>query len=154
MVEVRWRFWRLAEGADTCGGMGMVLADCSKATLKESEGTGPSKCHGKIISISSAYIWHTSARLWAWFWAATIKLIFWFPMATHSSVLAWRIPGTGEPGGLTFMGSHRVGHNWSEFAAAAVHIKVRSTLYCSLSCTVALCLKRECTYLNKKILHC
>ena len=32
-------------------------------------------------------------------------------MATHSSVLAWRIPGTGEPGGLPSMGSHRVGHN-------------------------------------------
>ena len=32
-------------------------------------------------------------------------------MATHSSVLAWRIPGTGEPGGLSSMGSHRVGHN-------------------------------------------
>ena len=32
-------------------------------------------------------------------------------MATHSSVLAWRIPGTGEPGGPLFMGSHRVGHD-------------------------------------------
>ena len=32
-------------------------------------------------------------------------------MATHSSVLAWRIPGTGEPGGLPAMGSHRVGHD-------------------------------------------
>ena len=32
-------------------------------------------------------------------------------MATNSSVLAWRIPGTGEPGGLPFMGSHRVGHD-------------------------------------------
>ena len=40
-------------------------------------------------------------------------------MATHSSVLAWRIPGTGEPGGLPCMGSHRVGHNWSNLAAAA-----------------------------------
>ena len=40
-------------------------------------------------------------------------------MATHSSVLAWRIPGTGEPGGLTSMGSHRVGHNCSDLAAAA-----------------------------------
>ena len=40
-------------------------------------------------------------------------------MATHSSVLAWRIPGTGEPGGLPFMGSHRVGHDWSDAAAAA-----------------------------------
>ena len=36
-------------------------------------------------------------------------------MATHSSVLAWRIPGTGEPGGL--LGSHRVGHDWSDLAA-------------------------------------
>ena len=40
-------------------------------------------------------------------------------MATHSSVLAWRIPETGEPGGLPSMGSHRVGHNWSDLAAAA-----------------------------------
>ena len=39
-------------------------------------------------------------------------------MATHSSVLAWRIPGTGEPGGLPSMGSHRVGHNWSDLTAA------------------------------------
>ena len=45
-------------------------------------------------------------------------------MAPHSSVLAWRIPGTGEPGGLPSMVSHRVGHNWSDLvaaAAAAVH---------------------------------
>ena len=40
-------------------------------------------------------------------------------MATHSNVLAWRIPGTGEPGGLPFMGSHRVGHDLSDLAAAA-----------------------------------
>ena len=39
-------------------------------------------------------------------------------MATHSSVLAWRIPGTGEPGGLPYMGSHRVGHDRSDLAAA------------------------------------
>jgi len=39
-------------------------------------------------------------------------------MATHSSVLAWRIPGTGEPGGLLSMGLHRVGHDWSDLAAA------------------------------------
>ena len=38
-------------------------------------------------------------------------------MATHSSVLAWRIPGMGEPGGLPSMGSHRVGHDWSDLAA-------------------------------------
>ena len=40
-------------------------------------------------------------------------------MATHSSVLAWRIPGTGESGGLLTVGSHRVGHNWSDLTAAA-----------------------------------
>ena len=40
-------------------------------------------------------------------------------MATHSSVLAWRIPGMGEPGGLPSMGSHRVEHDWSDLAAAA-----------------------------------
>ena len=40
-------------------------------------------------------------------------------MVPHSSVLAWRTPGTGEPGGLSSMGSHRVGHDWSDLAAAA-----------------------------------
>ena len=49
---------------------------------------------------------------------------FYFPalekeVATHSSVLAWRIPGTAEPGGLPSVGSHRVGHDWSNLAAAA-----------------------------------
>ena len=43
-------------------------------------------------------------------------------MATHSSVLAWRIPGMGEPGGLPSLGSHRVGHDWSDLAAAAVAV--------------------------------
>ena len=41
-------------------------------------------------------------------------------MATHSSILAWRIPGMGKPGGLPSMGSHRVRHDWSDLAAAAV----------------------------------
>ena len=41
-------------------------------------------------------------------------------MATHSSVVAWRIPGTGEPGGLPSMGLHKVGHDWSDLAAAAM----------------------------------
>ena len=44
-------------------------------------------------------------------------------MATHSSVLAWRIPGRGEPGGLPSMGSHRVGHDWNDLAAAAVSFR-------------------------------
>ena len=40
-------------------------------------------------------------------------------MATHSSVLAWRVPGMGEPGGLPSVGSHRVGYDWRDLAAAA-----------------------------------
>ena len=49
-------------------------------------------------------------------------------MATHSSVLAWRIPGTGEPGGLQSMGLHRVGHDWSDLAAAAADSRLHSYL--------------------------
>ena len=57
-------------------------------------------------------------------WLSDFTFTFHFPalekeMAIHSSVLAWRIPGTGEPGGLPSMGSHRVGHDWSDSAAAA-----------------------------------
>ena len=56
-------------------------------------------------------------------------------MATHSSVLAWRILGTAEPGGLPSMGSHRVGYDWSDLAAAAAGW---NTLPCSpnyIKCT-------------------
>ena len=53
-------------------------------------------------------------------------------MATHSTVLAWRIPAMAEPGGLPSMGSQRVGHDWSDLAAAA-----------------AVLLERECTWLVK-----
>ena len=57
-------------------------------------------------------------------WLSDFIFTFHFPalekeMAAHSSVLAWRIPGMGEPGGLLSLGSHRVGHDWSDFAAAA-----------------------------------
>ena len=48
-------------------------------------------------------------------------------MATHSSVLAWRIPGMGEPGGLPSMGSHRVGHDWRDLAAAAAAAAAHTT---------------------------
>ena len=48
-------------------------------------------------------------------------------MATHSGVLAWRIPGTVEPGGLPSMGSHRVRHDLSDLAAAAAESKMRQS---------------------------
>ena len=50
-------------------------------------------------------------------------------MATHSSVLAWRIPGTGEPGGLPSLGSHRIGHDWGDLAAA-VAVYLINVIYC------------------------
>ena len=58
-------------------------------------------------------------------------------MATHSSVLAWRIPGTGELGGLLSLGSHRVGHDWSDLAAVAADInscggRGKLVLWCTL----------------------
>ena len=61
----------------------------------------------------------------SWTWLSNFTFTFHFhaleeEMATHSSVLAWRIPGMGEPGGLPSMGLHRVGHDWSDLAAAAV----------------------------------
>ena len=48
-------------------------------------------------------------------------------MATHSSILAWIIPGTGEPGGLPSMGSHRVRYDWSDLAAIAAFIVILVT---------------------------
>ena len=59
---------------------------------------------------SFLYINHTSK----WFKKKKkllVKKLLEKEMATHTSVLAWRIPGTGEPGGLPSMGSHRVGHD-------------------------------------------
>ena len=60
----------------------------------------------------------------SWTWLSDFTFSFHFPalekeMATHSSVLAWRIPGMMEPGGLPSLGLHRVGHDWSDLAAAA-----------------------------------
>ena len=60
-------------------------------------------------------------------------------MATHSSVLAWKIPGMGEPGGLPSLGSHRVWHDWSDLAAAAA--AAAAYRYCSLwQCVNTACL--------------
>ena len=49
-------------------------------------------------------------------------------MATHFGVLAWRIPRKGEPGGLPSMGSHRVGHDWSDLAIAAAESPSYNTI--------------------------
>ena len=51
-------------------------------------------------------------------------------MATHSSVLAWRIPGTAEPGGLLSLGFHKVGHDWSNLAAATAWKRIVRLEWC------------------------
>ena len=62
-------------------------------------------------------------------------------MAIHSSVLAWRIPGTEEPGGLPSMGSHRVRHDWSHLAAAAEGYRPRSGIVGSYGASISNFLK-------------
>ena len=64
-------------------------------------------------------------------------------VATRSSVLAWRIPGTGEPGGLPSMGSHRVGHAWSDAAAAAVTNGIWQSLTVYSKAKTSLCWQRS-----------
>ena len=68
-----------------------------------------------------------SAKLLSRTWLSVFTFTFHFhalemEMATHSSVLAWRIPGTEEPCGLPSLGSHRVGHDWSDLAAEAAKL--------------------------------
>ena len=67
-------------------------------------------------------------------WLSNFTLTFHFhalekEMATHSSILAWRIPETEEPSGLPSMGSHRVGHDWSNLAAAAAAFMIKSSVF-------------------------
>ena len=59
-------------------------------------------------------------------------------MATQSSVLAWRIPGTAEPGGLPSMGSHRVGQDWSDLTAAAADFTLLLFFFFPLSLSTSL----------------
>ena len=66
-----------------------------------------------VHGVTKSQTWLSDFTLFSHFYALEKE------MATHSSVLAWRIPGTGKPGGLLSMGSHRIGHDWSDSAVAA-----------------------------------
>ena len=66
-------------------------------------------------SLRVGHDWATSLSLFTFHFYALEK-----EMPTHSSVLAWRIPGVADPGGLPSPGLHRVGHDSSDLAAAAV----------------------------------
>ena len=79
----------------------------------------PGKCHGWRSLVGAVHGVLTSRT-----WLSNFTFSFHFHalekgMVTHSSILTWRIPGTAEPGGLLSVGSHRVGHDWSDLAAAA-----------------------------------
>ena len=90
------------------------------------EGNGTSLQYSCLENPTDRGAWEAAVHGVAKSWTHLSDFTFTFhfhalekAMATHSSVLAWRIPGTGEPGGLPSLGSHRVGHNWSDLAAAA-----------------------------------
>ena len=80
-----------------------------------------------ILRVLRDVCWTMVYPIWI---LSSVAFTFWCKeMATHSSVLAWRIPGMGEPGGLLSMGSHRVGHNWSDLVAAGMFVEPWSTPY-------------------------
>ena len=80
----------------------------------------PGKSHGRrnLVGCSPWSRWELDTTQWLHFHFHALEK----EMATYSSVLAWRIPGMAEPGGLPSMGSHRVGHYWSDLAAAAAAV--------------------------------
>ena len=80
-------------------------------------------CTGGLQSMGSLRVRRLSNFTFTFHFHALEKEI-----ATHSSVLAWRISGTGEPGGLPSMGSHRVRHDWSDLAAAAAAVLLLSSI--------------------------
>ena len=73
-------------------------------------------------------------------------------MATHSSALAWRMPGMGEPSGLLSMGSHRVGHDWSDLAAAAASY-ILGSQHCTTHYRISeFIIRRKCLWKDMNII--
>ena len=93
--------------------------------------THPSTLSWKIPHTQRSLVGCSHGVAKSWTWLSDFTFTFHFPalekeMATHSIVLAWWIPGMGEPGGLPSMGSHRVGHDWSNLAAAAAPLSMKT----------------------------
>ena len=65
-----------------------------------------------------------------------VRIRQWHP---HSSTLAWKIPGTEEPGGLPSMGSHRVGHDWRDLAVAVMYFSVYLIIFFIFSFNLSVC---------------
>ena len=107
-------------------GVSQTSQKCQSVHLRVGEGDGTPLQHSCLENPMDGGAWWAAAHGVAKSRTRLSDFTFNFhfhamekEMATHSSVLAWRIPGTGEPGGLPSMESHRVGHNWSDLAAAA-----------------------------------
>ena len=97
-----------------------------------------------VMSSEKAMAPHSSTLAWKITWTeepGRLESTFHFhalekEMATHSSVLAWRIPGIREPGGPPSLGSHRVGYDWSDLAAAAAERNRKRGLFQSYGWTL------------------
>ena len=105
-----------------CSDLGLVDLDCA-------EGNGKPLQYSCLENPMDGRAWWAAFHgvTTSWSWLSDFTFTFHFhamekEMATHSSVLAWRIPGMAEPGGLLSVGSHRVGHDWSNLAAAAADL--------------------------------
>ena len=103
----------------------MRLSSSSSSSTYNREGNGTPLQYSCLENPMDGGAWKAAVHGVAegWTWLSNFPFTFHFhalekEMATHSSVLAWRIPGTGEPGRLPSTGSHRVGQGWSDLAAA------------------------------------
>ena len=101
-----------------------------KAPQNLREGNSTPLQHSSLENPMDGEAWKAAVHGVTKSWARLSDFTFTFhfhslekEMATHSSVLAWRIPGTDEPSGLPSMGSHRIGHDWSDLASAAAATK-------------------------------
>ena len=119
-----WVFFFLLHQA-TRGHQLSVLQFKSILTLPTREGNGTPLQYSCLENPMDGGAWWAAVHGVAKSWTRLSNFPFTFhfhalekEMATHSSVLAWRIPGTGELGGLPSMGLNRVGHDWSDLAAA------------------------------------
>ena len=116
--------WRVLPGGDICFLLVLYPGEGNDTPLQHSCLENPMDREARWAAV------HGVVKSWTWL--SDLPFTFHFPalekeMAIHSSVLAWRIPGTGEPGGLPSMGSHRVGHDWSDLAAGAAVVLYLAT---------------------------